>query len=907
MQKSPLFIFFLIICLSDKIFALTAEQVIENTEKSAGLCVYLGVNNPTLPIALAKSKTMLIHALSTSQETVKNLQKEMIGQGTYGLSSVEMPVTWEYLPYLDNFANIVIIENLDQLIQKGFSLDEAFRVCAPFGSVVVKKSEHLNKQTSLNRNFKVTTFLGDDGNYMVYKKMLDPGMDEWVDRYRGPEGDGYSRDLKVGPPTHLKWSTASEMPNSQSMNPGVRLGNGRAVLIHQPTNAPMLVSTRDAFSGLPLWKSDTLGANNECWAPFFLDGDYIYTIRKKTGPIVQVDAKTGKVTRQYPKYTFGDLGRGGFASMRLFVVDGKLIIGVKNYVAAVNPLTGAELWQFTTDTSKHVFFVSGSPGTGKIFAAITNEIIDWELAPRWPSVMLGGDIVCLDLQNGKELWRNTDWNSKCLGQLIPQNNRLYVYGHGWPNKWVIQNQLRQTPTLGVIDPSNGVTKWLHEFKDPSVTPAVPTPYEYYFMMPRGDSIFCGESKKMAIFNALTGKYTVWKPGVDNMRCTRGTMTPNYICHGMGLWIDRSFNWTWKPVRRSGCGLPAHFGYGMSINSPTICGCIKEYADGKGFVAFVNQSGTPQVVPDAYRFAPGGTYIDSGYASGKSTNTHVLQKSLLAQDIENSPIVKEWPEYSTRTLFKKSSRFTLGDCEIINHGSLLQIEINYKGLNKKYVIGGRAQLDPIRYQNKIFIGSNDGFVYCFDIEKNCLLWKFMAAPYDMRAMVNAQLESNWPVVELSLQDSLLHIKAGRQPSLSGGYFLYDLNIKNTTILAKKRQFLPEQGSLSAPEKQYVIEEEIAINEHPDFEFNKKPSLNKLSVNSSPEIRVNSSGIKIIWGTNSTVRATITLLDSKGRLLLKHSGNFTRRGVLLPTKGIGKGFYTVRIQSGDLKLTKSVSLR
>ncbi|MBC7287593.1 MAG: hypothetical protein H5T86_06020, partial [Armatimonadetes bacterium] len=99
------------------------------------------------------------------------------------------------LPYPDNIANLVVVENRFDL-----PLDEVIRVLAPGGTAFVKSGAGWDKVT----------------------KPMPAGMDEWTHYAYDASGNAVSRDTLVGPPRHVQWSyeprharnheyTASEM------------------------------------------------------------------------------------------------------------------------------------------------------------------------------------------------------------------------------------------------------------------------------------------------------------------------------------------------------------------------------------------------------------------------------------------------------------------------------------------------------------------------------------------------------------------------------------------------------------------------------------------------------------------------------------------------------------------------
>ncbi len=55
-----------------------------------------------------------------------------------------------------------------------------------------------------------------------------------------------------------------------------------------------------------------------------------------------------------------------------------------------------------------------------------------------------------------------------------------------------------------------------------------------------------------------------------------------------------------------------------------------------------------------------------------------------------------------------------------------------------------RLAPTVYENKVFVGSDDGYVYCLKARDGSLIWKLRPGPSDERILGRQQLVSRWPV-------------------------------------------------------------------------------------------------------------------------------------------------------------------
>jgi len=89
-------------------------------------------------------------------------------------------------------------------------------------------------------------------------------------------------------------------------------------------------------------------------------------------------------------------------------------------------------------------------------------------------------------------------------------------------------------------------------------------------------------------------------------------------------------------------------------------------------------------------------------------------------------------------------------------------------------GGRIDSPPTLFEDKVYFGSCDGWVYCLRAADGQLAWKYRAAPEDYRIVIDDQLESAWPVhgSVLAVND-LIYGLAGRNTYLDGGLHLFAL--------------------------------------------------------------------------------------------------------------------------------------
>lgn len=63
---------------------------------------------------------------------------------------------------------------------------------------------------------------------------------------------------------------------------------------------------------------------------------------------------------------------------------------------------------------------------------------------------------------------------------------------------------------------------------------------------------------------------------------------------------------------------------------------------------------------------------------------------------------------------------------------------------RFYTGGPVRFAPVVWQEKLYVGSDDGRLYCLDTATGKLRWSVAGGPSDRRMIGNERLISTWPV-------------------------------------------------------------------------------------------------------------------------------------------------------------------
>jgi len=77
--------------------------------------------------------------------------------------------------------------------------------------------------------------------------------------------------------------------------------------------------------------------------------------------------------------------------------------------------------------------------------------------------------------------------------------------------------------------------------------------------------------------------------------------------------------------------------------------------------------------------------------------------------------------------------------------------------------GPVRFAPAVYAGKVYVGSDDGNVYCIDSQDGSLVWKYRAGPSDEKVIGNGRMISLWPVrTGVLVDDGIVYFAAGIFP-------------------------------------------------------------------------------------------------------------------------------------------------
>ena len=151
-----------------------------------------------------------------------------------------------------------------------------------------------------------------------------------------------------------------------------------------------------------------------------------------------------------------------------------------------------------------------------------------------------------------------------------------------------------------------------------------------------------------------------------------------------------------------------------------------------------------------------------------------------------PVMLAWPN-EPRLHFDASYEPVAGGNTLLvgsgNDGSVTAFATETGARLWKFYTEGPVRFAPVVHNNKVFFGSDDGYLYCLALGDGKLLWKFRGAPEDRpdrRHLGNNRLISFWPVRGGPvLVDGTVYFGAGIWPTM--GVYVVALDAESGKLI------------------------------------------------------------------------------------------------------------------------------
>lgn len=789
--------------------AVPAAAALEATDVQGGVVVHVGCGDGAVTAGLRAGDGFLVHGLDTSAANVEAARARIQRLGLYGPVSVDT-FDGRTLPYVDNFANLVVADDLGQV-----SKDEVMRVLVPGGVA-----------------------------YIAGKKTVKPRPEEigdWTHYLHDPQGSCVGQDTVVGPPHRLKWvgppRHARSHEHTASVHAMVSAGGrtfdvtdlGSRASIQLPSKYTL--TARDAFNGMILWQREIPDWFNHLYplksGPAYMPrrlvavGSVVYVSGGVGHPLLALDAATGEGLHEYADTT---------TTVDL-VVSGGVVFAV------VDP--DRELFDYNQqndncwserDRASNLFAWKGEKNQLKAIDAETGKVL-WEVEAAVAPITLAVDdekvcffdgraVVALDRRTGQDLWASDSLAGKPSAPrrkkagkpeaAEPVAKGPVVLKTGYAPKVILADQYVLYSPFGrivALDAATGKTVWDVKKAERS---GHYSPEDLFVI----DGIVWaagtarGRGSTFGGYDLATGEQTKNYPNpipafYMHQRCYPGRATTKWLiaaATGTEFIDPKTGEWQIHHWVRGGCiygMMPAN---GLLYATPQACACYYQ-SKLNGFTALATGPRELPEKPTARRVKGpafgevGGERLEvkeQGAGAGDQ-ESGVGEQTRIPPSALHTPHSDEWPTFrgdNQRSGFARTdlsddlkqvwqaefdgriSQATVAGGKVfvaaVDQHTVHALDAQTGRTVWAFTAGGRIDSPPTIYKGLAIFGSADGHVYAVSASDGRLAWRFRAAPIDERLMSYGQIESVWPVHGSTLvENDILYCVAGRSVFLDGG--------------------------------------------------------------------------------------------------------------------------------------------
>ncbi|MBC8874165.1 MAG: PQQ-binding-like beta-propeller repeat protein [Planctomycetes bacterium] len=755
-------------------FASAAENATDLLDQAGvkqGLCLHLGCGQSDgegRTADLAASSEMLVHGLALDDAACDRARISIRKQGVKGQAQVEK-LTTKSLPYVDDLADLMIVENATALQSAGIDAAELARVLAP-GGVLLEKA---------------------DGQWKKTVKPFHPGR-PWTHPLGGPDGNRVTA-AAVTFPVGVRWQDG--LPLNIVHWASARsyvAANGRVFSISMTESENLLtdprnhqakqqwLTARSSASGLPLWKlplgtedprSDLNTLNS---LPLATDGKVVLVARDKG--LVAVNAADGEILRPFPVE---------FPTNRL-VFSGGITVA-----AGWESVGRKAMWDPVNEPKSSLWDVRfGGTGQGAVeaFEAATAKLL-WKDPVAAQQVLATDDtvvyltqgaypvkeqaVVARALETGELRWRTThedltggaDLFLMCLGKdsVVLGRHKTGSAGAGVGCKQIV-----------VLSLSDGKKRW--------EAPSDGGPMALLV----DDEIWFGSKR----FEPGSGKIL----GNSPLRITSGMCVPPILLGDVGgtprggQWTDVKTGQRFRSGGvRGSCVQGAAATDGKMYIAQNWCRCAPGQVP--GFMALGHatlptdeafqarrlvESGAVPVPPAnaAGAAAEWSTFRGNAERSGACpsaapTALPITWRVSILPDT-STPLAAVWhdalaPRLSAPVV-AHDTVYVAACCE----GEVVALDLTTGREKWRAATGARIDSPPTVHGGLCLTGSHDGYLYAFASDTGKLVWRTRVAPEERRVVAFGQVESAWPVVGSPLVvGNVGYAIAGRSTEMDGG--------------------------------------------------------------------------------------------------------------------------------------------
>jgi alpha-tubulin suppressor-like RCC1 family protein/chitodextrinase len=155
-------------------------------------------------------------------------------------------------------------------------------------------------------------------------------------------------------------------------------------------------------------------------------------------------------------------------------------------------------------------------------------------------------------------------------------------------------------------------------------------------------------------------------------------------------------------------------------------------------------------------------------------------------------VREYPAITSAWTRESRSRYDTGYRPVAagktiyvgsnQNDALIALNTDTGAERWRFYTDGPIRFAPVAVNGKVYVGSDDGYLYCLDAGTGAVIWKFRGGPADRKVFGNERLISTWPVRGAPVfYNGKIYFACGLWPW--EGIFVYALNADTGAVIWK----------------------------------------------------------------------------------------------------------------------------
>ncbi len=749
------------------------DNIIEKIGVTRGICVIIGDKKGELAIRIARKSDLLIYLQLPNNDDVDYARKAADDEGYLGSRIFIEKGSYDHIHLADNLADALVAIDLGNQIPH----DEALRVIRPEGKVILEKT--------------------------VLTKPFPEGMDDWSHPYHGPDNNPQSEDQIARAPYLTQflakpyYAPLTQVAVASAGRVFKAFGN---IAFHEREESFLnTLAAFNGFNGTILWKRRLAPGVMIHRNTMIATPKLLYVGDDKSCKII--DAKTGQLKDEI----ILPLDKAGGTFWKWMALENNILYAQVGKEEQKNPAIQMRRkshgWPWHP-LSKGFNQPENPWGYGRNLFAINpkNGKILWHHHEDDPIdsralAMKNGRIyifrfdaylACLDAKTGNEIWRKTPDNDPALFEAIGSDQNLQDWRTNFRTAMYLKCSDKalyfagpQVKKLLALSAKDGSILWEY-------------PYNNFQLILREDGLYglSGQidNHKSMQFDPLTGKVLA-EFETQRRGCTRPNGTVDAILYravGGSVRLDASSKRPeWISPMRAQCQDGVTVANGLLYWWPMTCDCPNS-------ILGITSLG-PAGNFDFYKKATTSERLETGDAdmtkveplhitANDWTTFRANNQCTATTDATIQPGGQELWWFTPNTEIRPTPPVIAGDIVFLSgsDGIVRALNIDSGETIWKAYTGGAVKHSPTVWQDRLFVGSGDGWVYSFEAKTGRLLWRFKAAPKNRIIPVYGSLMSTWPVsTGVLVEDGIAYFAAGIVNY--DGTYVYALDAKSGEII------------------------------------------------------------------------------------------------------------------------------